>query len=208
MLTEYYITCCTLATDNVFLLNASIFFRFSFEKSKVILLFVVYVSECFKKVMLSKSCRVCLWEFICFKSIFSLLSERFNVVCSQQFNFKYNTYRFYNNSLGLLQKLVGNILHATKRDCVCGNTRARYDLRYVYHRELTVEGRGDNNGHQRCFCLRIWENWGKFVKVVGGFFKEFFVFPSFLQFFFFCRMTESVLEELHITIGQSCALFQ
>lgn len=84
---------------------------------------------------------MCLWQIICFKSIFSLLSERFNVMCSQQFSFIYNTYQFCNNSLGLLQKLVGNILHAIKRDSVCGNTRVRYDLRYVNHRDLTVKGR-------------------------------------------------------------------
>lgn len=125
----------------MFLLNAAIFFfKFSFEKSKVILSFVVYVSECFRKVMLSKSCLVCLWQIICFKSIFSLLSERFNAMCSQPFSFRYNSYQFC--SYSLLQKLLGNILHAMKRDY--GNTGVRYNLRYVDHRELK-EGRGDNN---------------------------------------------------------------
>lgn len=162
-----------------------IFFRFSFERSNIILSFVVYVSECFRKVTLSQSCTVCLWQIICFKSIFSLLSERFDAMCSQQLSFRYNSYQFYNYSLGLLQKLVGNILHAMKRDYVYGNTHVRYNFRYVDDRELK-EGKGDKNGHQRCLCLRIWEKLKKqknFLKVAGFFSRNCLFSPVFLNVF-------------------------
>lgn len=126
--------------------------------------------------MLSKSCPVCLQQIICFKSIFSLLSERFNALCSQQLSFRYNTDQFYN--FGAASKtIIAGILHVMKTD-IYGNTYVRCNLRYVDNRELK-EGREDNQGIKGV-CVsesdKIWEK--NFVKV-AGFFKMNFLFPPF-----------------------------